>query len=80
MTDHSSSEPNRSITIPERTAEEIEQRLPATEFDSVDEYVAFTMELVLRELDKNHQPNPATNGDSADHEEVRDQLEKLGYL
>lgn len=71
-----------TVTIPEETADEIAQRLHATEFDSVDAYVTFTMELVLRELEREEETGDAKSpsGTGEENEAVRERLETLGYL
>lgn len=65
------------IELPERLLSRVERRLPRTEFDSADEYVAFVLEEVL------YQVESETDGDdfeSVDEQEVKDRLRSLGYL
>ena len=74
------------ITIPNRIGTKIETRIKGTEFDSVDEYVTFVLESVLRQLDEqddgsrivdrseDHETNPE------DSEAIQGRLESLGYL
>lgn len=84
---HPTDEPTRTVEIPERTAAAISNRLPETEFDSADDYVAFALDQLLRELDREeattHRRHPA-EADAADGTEtdtaVQDRLESLGYL
>ena len=80
-------EPTRTVEIPERTAGAISNRLPETEFDSVDDYIAFALEQLVRELDREetttHRREPPDT-DATDGTEtgtaVQDRLESLGYL
>lgn len=80
-------ERTRTIELPERIAQTIAVRLEGTEFDSVDDYVAFSVEQLLRELDQTdgdpQQVADATlaDGDADEQEEaVQERLESLGYL
>jgi Arc/MetJ-type ribon-helix-helix transcriptional regulator len=52
----------------------IEERVKATGFDSVDEYVTFVLEEVLKEDEEK------TALDERDEEEVKKRLRALGYL
>lgn len=82
----------QTIEIPGRTASEISKRLRGTEFESVDEYVAFALDLLLRELDRpdtgGTQSDPESSSstteketiEGASDEAVADRLESLGYL
>lgn len=94
MNDDHNDERKRRIDIPERTARAISARIDDTEFESVDEYVAFALDQLLTELDRQQvtgarSPDPdgsgdgrtdgtADAGDSSDAVEAR--LESLGYL
>lgn len=66
----------RRVDIPAATAERIASRLPHTEFETVDQYVAYVLTAVLDELDE----DVADRSDEVDEREVRDRLESLGYL
>lgn len=70
------------VHLPNRVGLKIAGRVQKTDFDSVDEYVAFVMESVLRELDE--QDDDADNhveySDGEKSEELHDRLESLGYL
>jgi Arc/MetJ-type ribon-helix-helix transcriptional regulator len=77
----------RTVEIPERTAERISTRLSGTAFDSVDAYVAFALDQLLRELDRkstgsDRPTSPKTDSDDEDATErvVQERLESLGYL
>lgn len=71
------------VHLPDHVGLRIERRLPETNFDSVEEYVTFALESLLRELDAD---DTAVDGpenrenDPDDPDAVRDRLESLGYL
>lgn len=67
----------REITLPERVADRIEQRVPLSDFHSVDEYVAYVLEEVLERVEAEQSDEV---GESAHEEEVEERLEALGYL
>lgn len=72
-----------AVHIPVRLGGAIEQRLPATNFDSTDEYVSFVLESLLRELDEQADelgPEAAELEESDQPAELQDRLESLGYL
>ncbi len=54
----------------------IEERVQATEFDSVEDYVSYVMEEILREEDSEEEPTFS----EAEEEEVKNRLRALGYL
>lgn len=81
----------RTVKIPGRTASDISERLRGTEFESVDEYVTFVLEQLLREInrpdtDDSHddpESSDTANKKTTDKESddaVADRLESLGYL
>lgn len=85
MTDHIDDE-TRTVEIPDRTAQKISERLQWTEFDSVDDYVAFALGQVLREIDRQDDKSPprgggeeADDGDEPTDDAVAERLESLGY-
>lgn len=84
LTDTSQS--NTHVAIPDRHRQQIERRLPETDFGSVDEYVAFVLEAVLREIDEDDGDGVdkdmlgVFDTDSSGDEGVQDRLESLGYL
>lgn len=67
----------RTLELPERVAERVEARLPRTEFDTVDEYVAFVVEEVLASVEAETADDDVEPVDEA---AVRSRLESLGYL
>lgn len=64
-----------AVELPGPVVADVEKRLAYTEFDSVDEYVTFALEQLLREVEQR-----ADETDPVDAGEVRRQLESLGYL
>jgi Arc/MetJ-type ribon-helix-helix transcriptional regulator len=87
MSDPSTDERTRTVEIPERTAERISTRLTGTEFDSIDDYVAFALDQLLRELDRQSKgedrratSEKEASDDGITGEAVKERLESLGYL
>lgn len=72
-----SHEQAREVELPERIVDRVEDRLPRTEFDTVEEYVTFVMEEVLYRVEEETDDEDAPD---VDEEEVRDRLKSLGYL
>lgn len=72
-----SHEQARTVELPERIVDRVEDRLPRTEFDTVEEYVTFVMEEVLYRVEEETDDEDAPD---VDEEEVRDRLKSLGYL
>lgn len=71
------------VRLPDHVRWEVADRIQDTEFDSVDEYVTFVMESLLRELDERDGgvDDPAEHGnDSENSDALRDRLESLGYV
>jgi hypothetical protein len=73
------------VTIPSHVGEKIAYRLSETDFDSVDEYVTFVLESVLRELaEQDDEVSIAivTDDDAASEnsDAIQARLESLGYL
>ena len=67
-------EEKKTVSLPAEVYTKIEQRVAGTEFQSVDEYVNFVLEEVLREEE------PETTFSKEDEEEVKKRLKALGYL
>lgn len=65
-----------SVDLPATVVEDIERRLPRTDFDDVNTYVAFVLEEVLAAAGDADD----ANYDDVDREEVERRLESLGYL
>lgn len=65
------------IRIPLRIIKEIEGRIGATEFESVEEYVTFVLEEVVRDTDEEEIEEVFSEEDEA---KVKERLKALGYL
>ena len=72
----SSQETVGEVSIPTRLIDRVERRLPRTEFEDPDAYVAFVLEEVLAFVEEDAEGEIET----ADREEVETRLESLGYL
>ncbi len=70
-------EEKKAVFLPTGLYGRIEERVHATEFNSVEEYVTYVMEEILRE-DENEEEEPAFS--EAEEEEVKKRLRALGYL
>lgn len=73
----------RCIEIPEPTAEALANRLEHSEFESIDAYAAFALDLLLSETDDPQTTAPVDSPereDSAAESGVENRLESLGYL
>lgn len=70
------------VRLPDHVGEKVETRLPGTNFGSVEEYVAFVLESVLRELEEGDHDDAPDHSEttSEDTEGIEDRLESLGYL
>jgi len=69
--------PAKSIELPERIVERVEKRLPRTEWDKPDEYIAYVMEELLYRVEKETEDDDFEEVNEA---EVKDRLKSLGYL
>ena len=65
----------RTVSLPEELCKKIETRIRDTEFDSVEEYVLFVLEEVIK--DEREEEVPVGE---EDEEEVKKRLKALGYL
>ena len=65
---------SKSLNLPADLYDRIDERARSTGFGSVEEYVTFVMEEVLKEDDQ----QPAFSKE--DEEEVKKRLKSLGYL
>lgn len=66
----------KTVSIPAKLHEAIEERIGDTEFNSVEEYVTFVLEEVLKDDDE-EEDAPFS---AEDEEEVKKRLRALGYL
>lgn len=67
-------EKNKAVFLPDDLYRRIEERVRATGFGSVEEYVTFVLEEVLKEEDEE------TVFSKEEEEEVKKRLRDLGYL
>ena len=67
-------EERKTVSLPAELYTKIEQRVADTEFHSVDEYVNFVLEEILKEEE------PETTFSKEDEAEVKKRLKALGYL
>lgn len=65
------------INIPKRILEKIEKRLDKTEFKSVEEYVSFVLDEVVKENAHEETSEPISNEDDA---KIKGRLKALGYI
>lgn len=79
------------VQLPDDVTERIEARLPRTDFESVDDYAATALDLLLRQAaaaEADDEPMTAVEADGEetvdvdveDRDAVEEQLESLGYL
>ena len=68
-------EERRALSLPAELCSRIEDRVKATDFGSVDEYVIFVLEEVLKEEGEEEKAFS-----KEDEEEVKKRLRGLGYL
>lgn len=66
----------RAVSLPSQLYSRIEERVKATGFGSVDEYVIFVLEEVLKEEEEVVEKTLSKE----EEEEVRKRLKALGYL
>lgn len=62
------------IRIPKQLTKKIEERIKQTEFKSVEEYVTFVLEEVIKEEE------PEEVFSEEDEQKVKERLRALGYL
>lgn len=65
------------IKIPKEIIQKIKERIHGTEFGSVEEYVAFVLEEVIKDDEENA---PEEIFSEEDEKKVKDRLKALGYL
>jgi len=73
----SSHEETRTVELPRRIVDRIEDRLPRTEWDEPEEYITYVMEEVLYRVEKETADD---DFEPVDEEEVKSRLKSLGYL
>lgn len=88
MTDRRGTNPT-VVELPDHVAARIEAQVSQTEFDSIDDYAATALDLVLQQVatdertdgDAASLPDERTTAaEGADSAAVEEQLESLGYL
>ena len=65
-----------AIHLPSDLRSELERRIEGTNFDSVEDYVTFILRAVVEDANEGALPEDH----DADHAELEDRLEDLGYL
>ncbi len=70
------SEEKKNVPIPAKLYDAIDQRVQETEFNSVEAYVTFVLEEVLKDDDEEDEIAFSPE----DEEEVKKRLRALGYL
>ena len=66
----------RNVVLPDRLLERVERRLPRTDMETTDEYVALVLEETLTRVESETDDElPSTC-----EEDIRTRLESLGYL
>jgi len=68
---------SRSVELPNRIVERVEERLPRTEWATPEEYITYVLEEVLYHVEQETEDD---DFESVDEEEVKDRLKSLGYL
>jgi len=68
---------SRAVLLTAKLYGQIEERVKATDFSSVDEYVTFVLEEILKDDEEQEKGETFSK---EDEEEVRQRLKGLGYL
>ncbi|WP_135855379.1 hypothetical protein [Halorussus salinus] len=74
--DQSAGDDTRSLAVPDRLVSRVERRLPRTDFDAPEEYVAYVLEEVLAQVES----EASDSYEQVDDDEVEQRLQSLGYL
>ncbi|WIV66822.1 hypothetical protein [Natrialbaceae archaeon AArc-T1-2] len=67
-----------TVELPATLLERVEARVPRSEFDTTEEYVAFVLEEVLARVED--ETDGGGDYDAVDQDEVETRLKSLGYL
>jgi hypothetical protein len=67
----------RTVELPRRIVDRIEERLPRTEWDEPEGYITYVMEEVLYRVEKETEDD---DFEPVDEEAVKSRLKSLGYL
>ena len=74
--DETTPESTRNLAVPDRLVSRVERRLPRTDFDAPEEYVAYVLEEVLAQVES----EASDSYEQVDDDEVEQRLQSLGYL
>jgi hypothetical protein len=69
-----------SIDLPDSLVSSVSDRVRVTDFDDVDDYVAFVLEEVLWAVEDSGQLTPSDKMEDVNETDVKERLESLGYL
>lgn len=75
-TDARSEGETRSVSLPDHVLDRVDDRLPRTNFDTADEYVAYVLQEVLARVEDAGDDEY----ESVDEREVENRLKSLGYM
>ena len=67
----------RTVELPRRIVDRIEERLPRTKWDEPEGYITYVMEEVLYRVEKETEDD---DFEPVDEEAVKSRLKSLGYL
>lgn len=70
-------EDTQTLELPTRIVSRVEARLPRTEWETPEAYIAYVLEEVLYRVEKETEDD---DFEPIDEEEVKDRLKSLGYL
>lgn len=69
------------MEIPEDLVEDVKERMKGSEFDSVEEYILYVLEEVVKEENEDYEEEEESEEwDEEDEEVVKSRLRSLGYL
>lgn len=81
MKTESSTESKESVQLSKSLIDRIQKRLSQTDFKTVDEYIAYVLDNVLKELEESQNAQRNDKVFSKEEEEgVEDRLRNLGYM
>jgi len=66
-----------NVAIPLKLYKKIQKRVKSTDFKSVDEYIIYILEEVIKQVEEEEEVPEYTE---EDEEKVKDRLRALGYL
>ena len=66
-----------NVAIPLKLYKKIQKRVKSTDFKSVDEYITYILEEVIKQVEEEEEVPEYTE---EDEEKVKDRLRALGYL